>query len=464
MKMKGFSFVILLFFVFETRAQLISRKESDRVENLLVELSEKLKPKRYHISNVNVLSMNDSLIRPNQHVFVRDGIIESIDTNSSKREGYEIIDGTGKYLMPGLADMHVHLFDKHPMKNTWMLLLVLNGVTTIRDMGGESAKLGLRDQISRSEIFGPTIYQAGPIIDGAKDKHGLYAFAITVEQGRQLVNEHKNHGYDFIKVYDGLRKDVYEAILDEALKTGLPVAGHLPRSGTIADATNGGHTCIEHLTGYFQWKKFDVELGDVETLAQQTANSAMWNCPTLYNHFLNTTKTGVESVLNDDKLTKLLPIGLVSSWKKRYSTQPKEVIEMVDLQGDNTYRKIESVVTALHLRNANLVAGTDSGNLPFLVPGYSLHQELKRLQRSGMSHYDVLKAATVNAGSLASKERNFGTIAVGKRADLLLLNENPLESLDNLEKRAAIFLHGIWISEAENQRVRTELSKIFGHQ
>ncbi len=178
--------IIAFLFYLTASGQLISKKESAAVDNILTESSGQFKPKTYIIQNVSILTMKDSELIKNQSVLIENGIIQKIGTDIQNPNA-TLIDGTGKFLMPGLTDMHVHLFERHPLKNTWMILLLINGVTSVRDMCGEPGKLQLRDKIKRNEILAPNIYQSGPIIDGVKDNSGLFAFASSPEQGREIV-------------------------------------------------------------------------------------------------------------------------------------------------------------------------------------------------------------------------------------------------------------------------------------
>src|ERR1700741_759303 len=235
-KLRPLTLTAIAFLVYLTACgQLISKRESAAIDNILTESSGQFKPKTYIIQNVSILTMKDSELIENQSVLIENGTIQEIGSDIQNQNA-TIIDGTGKFLMPGLTDMQVHLFDRHPLKNTWMMLLLINGVTSVRDMcgePGEPGKLQLRDKIRRNEILAPNLYQSGPIINGVKDNSGLFAYASSPEQGREIVIGQKKLGYDFIKVYDGLTKEVYKAISDEAQKQGMIVNGHLPDKITL---------------------------------------------------------------------------------------------------------------------------------------------------------------------------------------------------------------------------------------
>jgi imidazolonepropionase-like amidohydrolase len=442
-------------------AQLITKKESASIDNILTESSRQFKPKAYIIKNVSILTMKDPDLIKSQSVLIENGIIREIGTDIQSQSA-GIIDGTGKFLMPGLVDMHVHLFDKHPLKNTWMLMLLINGVTSVRDMCGQTEKLPLREQIKKNEILAPNLYQAGPIINNVKDNFGLFAFASTPEQAREIVISHKKSGYDFIKVYDGLTKEVYLAIVDEAQKQGMLVDGHLPDKITLEEAIKLNHNSIEHLTGYFEWKDNQVSLSVSDNYASLTGNSAVWNCPTLYNHYMNGSRKGAAEMITYAETSRLLPSGLVKIWKKRINNTSKEVTEIVDKYGASSFESLKTIVVNLYNSKAKLIAGTDAGNLPLSIPGYSLHQELKIMNEIGIPIYDVLKMTTINAALAMHRDDEFGTVEVGKRADLLLLNSNPLDKIENLQDKNGLLVRGIWISEEEIIKLTDKVKLAFG--
>jgi imidazolonepropionase-like amidohydrolase len=330
-------------------------------------------------------------------------------------------------------------------------------------MCGEPEKIHFREKIRNSEILGPNLYQAGPIINGVKDNSGLFAFASTPEQAREIVISQKESGYDFIKVYDGLTEEVYTAILDESQKQGMLVDGHLPDKISLVEALKLNHNSIEHLTGYFEWKDNQVYLSVPDNYASLTANSAVWNCPTIYNHYMNGSRKGTTEVMNYSETSGLIPDDLMKIWEKRMNNNSKEVIEIVDKYGANNYESLKTIVLNLYNSNAKLIAGTDAGNLSFLIPGYALHQELKIMNEIGIPPYDVLKMATINAALAMNKEAEFGTVEIGKRADLLLLNANPLENIENLKNLNGLMVRGIWLSEEKIQKLTSKVKQAFGN-
>jgi imidazolonepropionase-like amidohydrolase len=449
---------IAFVFCLTASGQLITKKESTAIDNILTESSKQFKPKTYIIKNVSILTMNDPELLNNQSVLIESGIIQKIGTDIQNQEA-TIIDGSGKFLMPGLTDMHFHLFDGLPLKNLWILHLLINGVTTVRDLYGSPEKLILRERIRNNEVLAPTLYQSGQIINGVNDKY--FAYASTAKQAREIVQTHKRAGYDFIKVYDGLTKDVYAAIVDEAKRQNIPVVGHVPDQITITEATELGQQTIEHLTGYFEWDGSQVKITTENSYAEITAKSVTWNCPTIYNHYLNGSRLGAAKVISYAETSGLLPGSLKELWKKRAKGTSKEVIEIADKYGASNFDIHKGIVLNLYNSKAKLIAGTDAGGLPFLIPGYSLHQELKLMSEFGIPTYEVLKMATINAALAMNKDTEFGTVEIGKRADLLLLNSNPLDNIENLQDKNGLMIRGIWLSEEEIKKLTDKIKLTF---
>lgn len=440
-------------------AQLITKKESDQVTKLLTELSANLRPASYVVRHITVITMKDSIVLQDHDVWIEDGRIKKIGVNLEVPTAIEI-DGTGKYLLPGLIDMHGHLLPGHPMMDTWKIHFLLSGVTSIRDMNGMMGveKLKLRDAINQNKVFAPTVYQASQLIDSRKGQFSEQA--TTPEDGKRLVVEAKKAGFDFIKVYDGLTADVYHAIIDEARNQQIPVVGHVPSSIALADALESKQSSIEHLIGFFEWRDSKTQLHAPDDYALRTAQSETWICPTLYNHRLNLSRELAQLVLKDSA-SGLIPKGLYATWEKITRNQSKEVVEMVDKNGEASFDVLKKIVLSLDRANAKLIAGTDAGNLPFLIPGSSLIEELKLLSKIGISNYKVLGMTTSNAALAMNEQSTIGTIEEGKRADLILLQHNPIANLNNLYSNKGIMVRGVWISDVERNRISKAMSNIF---
>jgi len=455
------TFIIVYSVCVCAHAQLITKRESAQVAKLLTELSANLRPASYVVRRATVITMKDSLVLQDHDVWIEDGLIRKVGINLQVDSKVVEIDGSGKYLLPGLIDMHGHLLPGHPMIDAWKIHFLLSGVTSIRDMNGITGieKLKFRDAINQNKVFAPTIYQASQLIDSRKGQFSQQA--ATPADGRRLVVEAKKAGFDFVKVYDGLTKDVYQAIIDEAAREQIPVVGHVPSAIQLVDALNYKQNSIEHLIGFFEWKGSAVQSSASNELSLKAARSETWICPTLYNHRLNLSRVTAQSVLKDSA-SSLIPKGLYDTWEKITRNQSREVVEMVDKNGEASFDVLKNIVLSLDRAEAKLIAGTDAGNLPFLIPGSSLIEELKLLSKIGIGNYKVLGMATVNAALAMNKQSSIGTIEEGKRADLILLQHNPIEDLNNLYSNKGIIVRGVWISDAQRNQIAKAVKDIFG--
>ncbi len=237
--------------------------------------------------------------------------------------------------------------------------------------------------------------------------------------------------------------------------------GHLPDKITLEEALKLNHNSIEHLNGYFEWKDNQVSLSVPENYASLTASANVWNCPTIYNHYMNWSRKVAAEMFTYAETSGLIPSALRETWKKRISNNSKEVMEIVDKFGESNNETLKKIVLNLYNSKAKLIAGTDAGNLPLLIPGYSLHQELKIMAEIGIPTYEVLKMTTINAALAMNKDTEFGTVEVGKRADLLLLNSNPLDDIENLQNKNGVMVRGIWLSEGEIKNLTDKVKLSF---
>lgn len=416
-------------------------------------------------AHVAVVPMDRERVLENWTVLVADGRIRELGPAQDVEipAGATLIDGHGKYLMPGLADMHAHTWEEEDFP-----LLLANGVTTVRNMFGGRIHLRWKEPIATREFAGPTIYTAGPIIDGNPP---IWPGAVVenAAQARRTVAEQRAAGYDFLKVYARLSREAFDAILQEGKAQGMSVSGHVPDAVGLAAALRSGIKSIEHLSGYERlarkeggpgeeasWARLDES--QFVSIAEETAKSGTWNCPTLvlYQHRVASGEAEYLHKLISRPEMRYVSPATVRSWHPennylKHSTPARAASSRE--KGDVMRKKL---VRALHDAGARLLLGTDYGN-PFVVPGFSIHLELRNLVDAGLSPYEAIRAGTSGAAEFMHAATEFGTVAPGRRADLILLESNPLEDVANTTKRAGVMVRGKWYSEDE---LRSELEKI----
>jgi imidazolonepropionase-like amidohydrolase len=416
--------------------------------------------------NVNVVPMDREIVLSHQTVVVEDGKIAALGPTQSVKipSASQRIDGTNRYLMPGLVDMHVHFIRPaipgKPQKSSaasyvkeneqLALLFVANGVTAVRNMWGHPEILKLNDHILSGEILGPTIYSVGPITDGDPPVNAGSRVVTTEQEAQAAVREDKERGYIAIKVYNNLSISAYRAIVAAAAREDLPVVGHVPRAVGLKGALEAHQASLEHFSVGFpravlpdgapqdQLSPNDLlsraDLNKLPAAAEAVKAAGSWTCPTV-----------VQVQMDAEK----------DSWAKERSFVPTDVVDRYE-QGripplaSFSEKFALAVVGALHSKGAGLLLGTDAYK-PNVIPGFSLHEELRYFVKAGLSPYDAIRAGTSDAARFLHREGEFGMVAVGLRADLLLVTANPLDDAGNVAKRAGVMLRGIWLPEEELQ-------------
>jgi imidazolonepropionase-like amidohydrolase len=415
--------------------------------------------------------MDKERVVEKQTVVVRDGRIAEVGPAGQVKvpPGATQIDGRGKFLMPGLADMHAHLFPGDGSANDLaaqqLILYLANGVTTVRNMIGAPAHVVLRDRVREGKLLGPTIVTAGPPLTGN--------VAVSAEVAERIVAEQKQAGYDLLKVHEGLKPEVYEAIAAAARKAGIPFAGHVTASVGLARAIAARQATIEHLDGYLQAlvpedspvppPPSQVVLGPVlehvderrlPALARATRDAGIYNTPTLALFKI------VVSADDPSEFSKWPELRYVPAKMRDGFARQKAGIKLDEVPASERRRYVElrdHVVKALYDAGAKLLVGPDSPQL-FLVPGFGTHREMAAMAEAGLTPYAVLQAATRNAADYLNASAEFGTVEAGKRADLLLLDANPLQSVANASRVAGVMVRGRWLPRAELDRMLEEIA------
>jgi len=420
--------------------------------------------------DVNVVPMNRETILSGQTVVVERGRIAEVGRTQEVDvpAGASIIDGYGRYLMPGLVDMHTHTWHEADF-----LLFLANGVTTIRNMWGSGRQLAWRKRIAEGALLGPTIYTAGPLIDGEPPIWNTSKIISDPERAEEEIAREGRLGYDFVKVYNRLTPPVYEAITAAARKHGIRVTGHVPDAVGLERALSAGQT-IEHLTGYMDAVQADgspakgattrqlrykgvefIDEGKIPAMVDATVAAGVWNCVTLVVNRKFVPPEEAQKLLQGPSM-RFAPPGMLASWDPTRDFRMKELTgeDFSRIRKGDAFRS--KLVGLLHRAGAHILLGTDTPN-PFVVPGFSIHEELQNLVDAGLNSYEAIRAGTIDAADFLNAPGEFGVVEVGKRADLILLEANPLESVRNVSRRAGVMVRGRWLDEAQLRRMLEEL-------
>lgn len=373
--------------------------------------------------DVNVISMCNDSILYGRSVLVMDGKIADIGIFDEMKipKDAQIINGKEQYLIPGLCDMHVHFNDDDDR-----ILYIANGVTLIRNMSGDPYHLKVRKKIKEKCLIGPEIYTTGPYIDGLNPTWPGSVIISDKDKVFEALSQMKNDGYDAIKVYETLTKEVYDEIIRVAKKLEMPVVGHVPQSLDLKEVLFSGQSSIEHLKGY------DKYFSDEQIIAE-TVKSGIWNCPTLLCD---------KNCENLNYIKKNPPIEI------KY-VSPNQVYNWENWNPVNLgFVMHMKLLNTLTNNNANIVLGTDVGT-PYVVAGFSLHEELSLRQDAGLTPYQILLSATRNCAEMLGYESRLGTIEKAKDADLVLLKNNPLENIKNTKSIVGVMTKGSWYPKEE---------------
>jgi imidazolonepropionase-like amidohydrolase len=418
-------------------------------------------------AHVNVIDATGSPVQQDMSVVVAGRRIESISRSGTVPlpAHARVVDAHGKYLIPGLWDMHVHeVFGDWLPRNEKIapVLFVANGITGVRDMGGDLDVLKIwRADIAAGRMLGPRMVIAGPMLDGPTPRFPSSAPVANAADGRRVVDELTARGVDFIKIQSLIPRDGYFAAADEAKKLGIVFVGHVPDAVRASEASNAGQKSIEHFTGIFEGcssiedqlivgpkslgrnvATFDPERA--KTLIALMAKNQTWQVPTLVWERGQWLVDDID--LSHDPLTIYAP----RAWKDR--TWPmfvSDILKTMDtdpLPVRQQFVKMELDMTlAMFRAGVPFMAGTDTAAGVHIFPGFSLHDELGLFVQAGLTPMQALQTATLNPARFLGTERDQGTIEQGKVADLVLLDANPLDDIANTKKIRAVVLNGRYL-------------------
>jgi imidazolonepropionase-like amidohydrolase len=426
--------------------------------------------------NVNVVPMDSERVLNGQTVIVRDGRIVEIGAAEQIKipNGAMRIDGQGKYLMPGLVDMHVHGFDDDEKTAAKELFLyVAYGVTTVQHRNGKSKLLKLREQIKSPNFLAPTLFVSSPIIFGEKSLALFGGTHDTPDSARKVVAEHAQAGYSSLKVYGDWKQEPYQALVEEAAKQKIPVMGHFARNLPL-DVNLRGRAEVAHAEEYIYTYFFKVAKGDWtkrESLIPEVAKATK-EAGVAVTANLSTYKS-IGLVIGDDTFKELL-----KTPELKYVPQTNKDRLMSERNGYRNRKQykpeqapvfagmtmfLKKLVKAMRDEGVKILLGTDASfeAQSFTIPGISAHEELRELVDAGLTPYQAILAGTRSPAEVLNAASEFGTVSVGKRADLILVEGNPLEDVRQVSKQAGVMIRGRWLAQAEVQKKLDEIAISF---
>ncbi len=393
----------------------------------------------YLIKNVNVIPMNIDTVLVDKMVYIKEGIIKKV-ADTIEVDGIEIFDGENKYLTPGLIDMHVHVWDKYELG-----LYLSNGVTAFRNLWGLPMHLRIKEEVKNGKIISPAFFTTGPKLTGAEFIGEDNLNLTNPKLAKDKVISYKEKGYDFIKTYYGLDKTVFDAIIAQAKETDMDIVAHPSQKVPFSYHLNAQIKSIEHAEEIVQQPlQFHLDTTKLQPIINSISRAKHTKyCPTItvfhniYQMMMN------DAILDSDSLNYMNPLIKMIDSKNQFqrwnTAKTKDPATVGRIKSQHDFHL--TIIKKLHEAGVTIICGTDSG-IGVTLPGFSMHKELAFYKEAGLSNYQVLRTATVNAAQTHAAMNQLGTIEKGKKANLLLVEKNPLLSLSTLKNPTVVFVNG----------------------
>jgi hypothetical protein len=431
-------FIVICIGIFLIGIAIVMFVDKQNTKYLKIEKN-KFAKNSYLITNANIIPMNQDTILVDKMVYIKDGLIQNISENIEIK-GVEIIDAKNKYLTPGLIDMHVHVWDRYELG-----LYLSNGVTAVRNLWGMPMHLRLKEDIKNDKIISPIFFTTGPKLTGPEFIGDDNIQLVSPIEAKQKVISYKKRGYDFIKTYYGLTEDIFDAVVAQATISDMDIIAHPSQKVPYAYHFNPQIKSIEHVEDIIQqplnYSLDTLKLKEVIHHFAKSKHSAFSPTLTVYNN--------IYQMLINDNILDLEPLKFMNPLIKKVDSKAQFErwynSKLRDSTIVNTIKKQHNfhlkIIKKLHEVGVTFICGTDAG-IGITIPGFSMHQELSFYKEAGLSNYEILKTATINASKTHLIMNNMGTIEVGKFANLLLVDTNPLLDLSALQNPTKVFIKG----------------------
>lgn len=421
------------------------------------------------ITPVSVIPMDTERVLDNQAIIVKNGVITYVgDAKNAKPAKDAIrIDGKGKYVIPGLAEMHAHVPPNGNIDQAKdvLALFLANGVTTIRGMLGHPNHIQLREMINKGEVVGPHFYTTGPSFNGQSVK--------TPEHGAEMVREQKAAGYDYLKLHPGLTRETFPAIAKTAHEVGIPFVGHVSYNVGVWMAIDAGYSSIDHMDGFIEaitpgidtlaeqetglfgsWIAYRADESKIPDLVSKLAAKKIWVVPTQALAERWQSSQPAQVYLSAPEMKYMKPEDL-KGWENAKNSYLNNANYSKE-KADALTKVRRNLILQCQKGGVGLLLGSDAPQI-FNVPGFSIHHELKYLVDAGLTPYEALKTGTVNVATYLGKSNNSGVVKQGYAADLVLLSGNPLKDITQTKAVEGVMIGNKWLSK---DFIATELKRL----
>ncbi len=404
------------------------------------------------IVGATVIPMDSERVIEGQTILVEGDRIVAVGTDDEIEVPSKaiVVNGAGRFVVPGLAEMHGHIPPPTASReyiDHVLFLYVANGVTTVRGMLGHDGQLELKRKVFDDEVTGPALYLAGPSFNGNSVR--------SPEQAERKVRQQAEEGWDLLKIHPGMDRASYDRMAETAHELEMRFAGHVPEDVGLLHALEMGQETFDHIDGYTTYLGSEERVvpdEELREISRKTRDAGAWIVPTMALWETLWGTVDLETLSGYDEL-KYMPSGMVESWNANVARRSAETDRVAAARVIETRMRLLKIMQEEGVR---ILFGTDAPQL-YSVPGFSVHHETKRMADAGLTPYEILVSATRNVGDYFADQDDFGTIATGKRADLLVLAANPLEDVANLRAVEGVVLRGKWLSGEE---IKSRLARI----